>query len=196
MEKKRKKPKLSAAEKKRRSENMAKITAKRVENQKQKKAEEEVALGAEMPITHKDFGDLYVWGGKGFRGNPTSCYNKIFDVATNAEAGRCGRALLLKPHMRTYIDKQMEEYRILMRGEEMRNLDTLVEIRDEMANAEYINRFNEVNGVPACRNVAIKATETINKMLGLEKPKEIKVTGEGQGGLVFNLIAPEATKDE
>lgn len=199
-EKKKRKRKISASERKRRSENMKEVGLKRAAEVKAKREEELALLKKEMPIKDKAFAELYVWGDSKFQGNPGACYKEIFGVATMAEAGRHGRKLVAKEHVSEEIAKQMEEYEILIKAEKIKNIRTLTKIRDEMSEAQYVNRFGEINGVAACRSVAIKAAETVNNMLGFDKPKEVNVNhGAGDQGIVFNLVVPQienGDKDE
>lgn len=192
-----KKIKLSAAEKKRRSENMRLVGKRRAEEMKLKREEEEALLKNNMPVKDKAFADLYIWGDSKFQGNPGACYKEVFGIESMSEAGRHGRKLLTREHVSKYVDKQITEYDIIMKAEKLKNIQTLTKIRDEMATAEYVNRFGEINGVASCRSVAIKASETINNMLGFDKPKEVNVNhGAGEKGIVFNIIAPPPANKE
>lgn len=190
-EKKKKRKRLSAETKKKYEANLASANEARLANSQKKKEMEQNMKEADIPVNERKFADLYVWGDAGIQGKPGRCYAEVFGIENSSNAGTLARKLLAKPYIDKYIDKQMKEFELLLKAEKLKNMVTLTKIRDEMADAEYVNRFGEINGVPACRSVAIKATETINNMLGFEKPKEVNING-GDSGVTFNLIAPTA----
>jgi len=184
--------KVSKRDRKRRSERMIQMNKERAAEKREQAEVDALAMKNDMPPKHKQFADLYIWGDKKIQGNPAKCYMEIFDCNTPSTAGHSARKLLKMDHMVDYINKQMEEFELLLKVEKFKNIQTLTAIRDEMSEAEYVNRFGEINGVPACRNVAIKASEVINDMIGASKPKEINVNhGSQEGGVVFNLVVPE-----
>lgn len=187
--------KIKAAERRRRSENMRQMNIERAKLRKEEQERENALLKKDMPVNDRKFADLYVWGDKSQQGDMKQCYADAFGI-TLSDVGQKARKLLARPHIAEYIDKQMVDYEMLLRGEKLKNLQTLTKIRDEMSEAEYVNRWGEINGVAACRTVAIKATETINNMLGFDKPKEVNVNhGAGGGGITFNLVVPEPDCD-
>lgn len=193
--KRKKRQKISAADRRRRSEQMVEMNKQRGEDNKIAREAEELALKENMPAKDKMFADLYVWGDDETRGNHKACFLQVFGSEIK-DLSAAGRRLLAKPHMTEYIDKQIAEFENLMKVEKIKNISTLTKIRDEMTSAKYVNRFGEINGVAACRSVAIRATETINKMAGFEKPTTVNLAGGEAGGVTFNLIVPEPPKPE
>lgn len=156
----------------------------------------EVAERLGFTDRHKMFADLYVWGGAEVAGNPAECFVQVFGEMLNKNmksAYRAGSELLAEEGMSKYVEKQMADMEKLFKIEKIRNIQTLVDIRDEMSKAQYVNRFGEVNGVPACRNTAISAVKQMNDMMGFKSPTEVNVNhGVGGGGVTFNIIIPDA----
>jgi len=196
-EDKKKKRKITPKDRKRRRDQIIEAGIKQNALVREQKEAEELALSKEMPLKHKAFIDLYVWGDSQHQGNAAACYSKVFNDTNMAQCSTNGRKLLKRDHVSTYLAEQISGFEDLIKIEKIKNINTLTKIRDEMATAKYTNRFGEINGVPACRSVSIKAAETVNKMMGFDKPKEINVNhGSNEQGVVFNLIVPPTVSPE
>lgn len=74
---------------------------------------------------------------------------------------------------------------------------SLLKIVDECSTLQVTNRFNEIMSPAALRSVAVNAASKLMDMYGLKEEIAHKVILEGADGdgITFNLVVPEANKD-
>lgn len=146
----------------------------------------------ELPLNpkQKEFCRLYVMEAQ-FMGNAAKCYAEVYSggeitPSTYAAASEMLKKENVKAEIKELEDQRLKAYEHIRYS----NIETLVKIRDEMVDYVALARDGETEISPhLSRQTAIKAVETLNKMLGFNKNPE---TGGKQGGhqFVFNLIPP------
>jgi hypothetical protein len=162
------------------------LTKRRVELQDRP---EEAPLNGKQ----KEFCRLYVMEPE-FMGNAARCYAKVYlNGEVTISVYNSASDLLKKENIKAEI-KALEEER-LKAYEHIRysNIETLLKVRDEMATyIGYAGSDENKNEVSPhnCRATAIRAVETLNKMLGFNKAVEAKGGKTENNQFIFNLVPP------
>jgi len=151
----------------------------------------------EMKPAHLEFCQLYVNGGPGYSGKAGKCYNKAMGTQLKSKASEYGSRLLKKQHIIDKIKELTEENEISIIGRKLMIEENLIKIMDECSKNVYTNKYGDKISPAALRSVSVAASKALIDMWGLNKPTEVKLTGENEKGIVFNIINPEqGTKEE
>ena len=134
-------------------------------------------------------------------GKKSDCYAAVYGDGEKDDKVYSKVAVLMKkPNVKAKIKELQQERLDAYEHIRFSNIETLIKVRDEMANIVTHNGGVDEEGNPVGTQVAthqqrmaaIRAVEVLNKMLGYNKPAEAKVTHEAEGGFTFNVIVPGA----
>lgn len=143
-----------------------------------------------MNPTHLEFCNLYVNGGPGYAGKAGKCYMKAIGTQAKNKASEYGARLLKKEHIIAKIKELTEENEISIIGRKLMVEENLMKIMDECAKGSYKDKYGNPVSPAALRSVAVNASKALIDIWGLNKPTEVKITGENEKGIVFNIIQP------
>ncbi len=143
------------------------------------------------------FCDLYVHGEVPLGGNATKCYQEVYnDISTRAKA-RAIR-MLARPEIQAYL-KSLDE----LPYEEAKYMkiflrEHLTSIITECSTYELRDRKGHLQSPAALRSIAVQASKVLVDMYGCKEANvnKINIEGGGEGGITFNVIMPESTKEE
>jgi len=143
---------------------------------------------------HEQFSNEFLYGKN--KGNAGRCYAEVYhngEMTPNCYSH--GSRLLTREDVSQYLEIKRDELMKVAEFRQISNVQTLTDIIEECATYKP----TDINGTELSphlvRATAIKAIETQNKMLGLNKEKtDINVNG----GMTFNfnLIPPSDEDDE
>lgn len=146
----------------------------------------------------KLFCDLYANGEAPFGGNAARCYQEVFNDKTRLAKNRAVQ-LLARPEIQTYL-KSLDE----LPYEEAKYMKTflrenLICIIQECSNAEFRDRKGTLLSPAALRSVAVNASKALMELYPVKEAQVNKINidgGNGDGGITFNVIMPQQTKQD
>lgn len=145
----------------------------------------------------KHFCELYVLGCEPYIGNAKKCYEDVFS-ASGTKAKMYAKEMLSREDISSYVNylRKIGNYET----EELRGrlTEKLLHIIDETSSADYIDRFGTPLSPAPLRSVSVQAIKALMDMYPLKVAQESKleVNGNGEGGIIFNVIAPQSVKTE
>lgn len=144
-----------------------------------------------------DFCELFIFGCDPYAGNARKCYEDIFHDSSCTSLGKA-KQLMAREDIKQYI----EQLRITANYEtadlKARLTEKLLHIIDETSTAEYMDRRGTKLSPAPLRSVAVQATKALMEMYPVKVAQESKVElkGNGDGGIVFNVIVPQEQQKE
>lgn len=158
---------------------------------------EQINLPATKELTEEEkvFVNLLVWGGIDYQANEKLCYEKAFDVKANKKNAKTAKELVARSEISKMIADEQKQFDTTLKSEKYKNIAVLAQIRDEMSQSVKFDRKGRSVAPAADRTVAIKAIETMNKMIGVGEETEDK-NKQKDTGITINLIAPEPKQEE
>lgn len=143
------------------------------------------------------FCDLYAHGEVPFGGNATKCYREVYNDTSNRAKSRATR-MLARPEIQEYL-KSLDE----LPYEEAKYMkvflrENLTHIIQECATYELRDRKGNLQSPAALRSIAVQASKVLVDMYGVKEASvsKINIDGGGEGGITFNVIMPEPSKEE
>ncbi|MBD5323837.1 MAG: hypothetical protein HDS02_03255 [Bacteroides sp.] len=107
------------------------------------------------------------------------------------------RQLVLRDDIRDRIDQLKSETLVDATTLRPRLTETLLKIADECSTLMVVDRWGNTQSPAALRSVAVNAISKLTDMYGIKEDIAHKVMLEGADGdgITFNLIVPEANKE-
>lgn len=141
------------------------------------------------------FCELYANGDAPFAGNATKCYIEAFGSNTGNVRNKALR-FLAREDVREYLN-ELEK----LGYEETKYMkkfltQNLMKITNECANMENVNRKGQVISPAPLRSVAVTAAKALMDMYPVKEAQKLSIEGEGEGGIVFNVVMPGKPKEE
>lgn len=143
----------------------------------------------------KKFCELFVHGCSPYAGNMVACYEKAFNKS-NMNCKHEIIQLLNRTDIKEYIneieEEDFEEAKFLRK----RLSENLLSIMEETSTAVYRDkRGNELSPAPL-RSVAVQAAKALMEIHPIKEAQinKLSIEGNGEGGVVFNVIIPESKK--
>ena len=143
------------------------------------------------------FCDLYANGEAPYGGNASRCYQEVFNDKSRLTKSRAAR-MLARPEIQEYL-KSLDE----LSYEETKYMkvflrENLTSIIEECSQAEYRDRKGTMLSPAALRSVAVNASKALMELCTLKgaQVSKINIEGAGEGGITFNVIVPEQSKEE
>lgn len=143
------------------------------------------------------FCDLYANGEAPYGGNASRCYQEVFNDKSRLTKSRAAR-MLARPEIQEYL-KSLDE----LSYEETKYMkvflrENLTSIIEECSQAEYRDRKGTMLSPAALRSVAVNASKALMELCALKgaQVSKINIEGAGEGGITFNVIMPEQSKEE
>ncbi|WP_291598980.1 hypothetical protein [Bacteroides sp.] len=150
--------------------------------------QKETALTAQ----EEDFCNLYIYGDMDFAGQHRKCYEEIFGETGNVAVA--SRRLLGKPQ----IMARIKELSALVQNDtetlavKLQVAETLKAVMEETSSAAYSDKFGVSLSPAPLRAVSVNAAKALMDLYPIKHAQEAKLRIEGEGGVVFNVIVPEA----
>lgn len=146
----------------------------------------------------KLFCDLYANGEAPFGGNSAKCYQEVFNDKTRLAKSRAIQ-MLARPEIQAYL-KSLDE----LSYEEAKYMKTflrenLTSIVTECSSGEYRDRKGTLLSPAALRSVAVNASKALMELYPVKEAQVNKINidgGNGEGGITFNVIMPQQSKEE
>ncbi len=143
------------------------------------------------------FCDLFANGEAPFGGNASRCYQEVFNDKTYLAKSRAAR-MLARPEIQEYL-KSLDE----LPYEEAKYMkvflrENLTSIIEQCAQMEYRDRKGTLLSPAALRSVAVNASKALMDLYPVKEAhvSKINIDGAGEGGITFNVIMPEQSKQE
>ncbi len=146
-----------------------------------------------------DFCELFVNGGFEFSGDRDKCYKEAF----NSDSKKQARQLMARTEIKQKIKDLMEEYK---NNEENRAIafkiqitDTLQKVMKETSTDIYKTPKGHSLSPAPLRSVAVNASKALADIYVQKaaQTQKVQLEGTGDGGVIFNVIVPNAQpKDE
>jgi hypothetical protein len=133
-----------------------------------------------------------VFGCDPYAGNARKCYAEIFGVSSTV-ALKEAKELMARPDVAEYLADIRKSATYQAAEVKARITEKLLHIMDETSSAHYTDsRGNELSVAPL-RSVAVQASKALMEMYAVKVAQESKVElkGNGDGGIVFNVIVPQ-----
>ena len=126
------------------------------------------------------FCDLYANGEAPYGGNASRCYQEVFNDKSRLTKSRATRMYEETKYMKVFLRE---------------NLTSIIE---ECSQAEYRDRKGTMLSPAALRSVAVNASKALMELCALKgaQVSKINIEGAGEGGITFNVIMPEQSKEE
>ena len=136
---------------------------------------------------------LYVNAAAPLTGNARKCYQQIFCSATDEEAAYEAKKLMQKEAVKKRIAELNEISFHTAEYIKPQTTETLLKIMHECAEGEYYDKDGIAQSPAALRAVSVHAAKELNSMYGIKEEiaHKVKIEGDGQTGIVFNLMMPE-----
>lgn len=146
----------------------------------------------------KLFCELFVNGTAPYAGNAAKCFAEVFkDKSINV--GHKARTFINQPKIQSYVD-ELSEASVANAVSMKRYLtENLSRILDETSTATYYDRRGTALSPAPLRSVAVSAAKALMEMYPVREAQVSKVNienGNGEGGIVFNVIVPGAKPTE
>lgn len=141
-----------------------------------------------LTVNESVFVTEYVWGDK--KGDAVHAYKvahnlKRADGLTRLKAG----TMLNHPSVAFAIKQEIDMYKGLYMAEKIKNIETLINIRDEMSTIELLDRWGNVRNPASCRTVAVAAAKQLDESLGLHVENGDSV--DTTPSVNFNIVVPK-----
>lgn len=157
---------------------------------------------------------VYACGPSPYNGNARKTFDLVFNGNTGAlfdpskdgveehtknevEVAIAVRQLITRDDIRDRIDQLRSETLVDATTLRPRLTETLLKIADECSTLMVVDRWGNTQSPAALRSVAVNAISKLTDMYGIKEDIAHKVMLEGADGdgITFNLIVPEANKD-
>ncbi len=144
-----------------------------------------------------DFCELFVFGCDPYAGNARKCYTEIFHDTSNV-CLRKAKQLMLREDVKSFL----EELRSIANYEttdlKSRLTEKLLSIIEETSTAQFKDRRGTLLSTAPLRSVAVQAAKALMEIHPIKVAQESKLElkGNGDAGIVFNVIVPEQNKAE
>lgn len=145
----------------------------------------------------KLFCDLFANGEAPYGGNAARCYQEVFDDHSKMVKSRATR-LLARPAIQEYL-KSLDE----LTYEEAKYIkvflrENLTSIIDECSHSEFRDKKGTLLSPAALRSVAVNASKALMELYPVKEAhvSKIEMGGNGEGGIVFNVIMPDSGKSD
>lgn len=151
----------------------------------------------ELTLAEERFCHLFVYGDSDYAGQHAICYEEVFGQAENLSVE--SKKFLSLPHILARVNElarklQAETETVAIK---LQVTETLKAIMKETATAEFIDRFGTVLSPAPLRAVSVNAARALSDLYPIKHVHESKLRIEADGGgVTFNVIVPEATKEE
>lgn len=145
-----------------------------------------------------DFCDLFVFGCDPYAGNARKCYEDIFGTTGNTTL-KDARELMNRDDVRTHIETLRAKANYEAADIKSRITEKLLHIIDETSTAQYTDHKGTPLSVAPLRSVAVQASKALMEMYPVKAAQRNEVelkNGNGDGGIVFNVIVPQEQKPE
>lgn len=154
---------------------------------------------AEKELTEEEtkFCELYVGGGTGFAGDHRKCYEEVYGQQKNVAIA--SRLLLGRPHISARIRELIDsvEFETETIAVRLQVAETLKAVMAETSTSDYTDRFGVPLSPAPLRAVAVNAAKALMELYPIKCSQETKLRIDGgEGGVVFNVIVPQATTHE
>lgn len=143
------------------------------------------------------FCELFVNGAVPYNGNALKCYQEVFKENTINDSLHA-KKLLARDDIKDYM-AQLEAYNTVESAHIKRFLtENLKHIIEETTTVEYRDRRGTKLSPAALRSVAVSASKALMEMYPVKEAQvsKLNIEGNGENGIVFNVIVPEAKKTE
>lgn len=154
-------------------------------------------MSQKQSLTEKEvtFCELYVNGIAPYAGNAQKCYTDVFKpVKSRSRTEAMG--ILADPRIQEYIEKleRINTFDAKRRKEYIaRHLEQIIE---ETATAQYYDRNGIELSPAALRSVSVQAMKLYTELYPIKEAQVNKLAIEGgEGGVIFNVIVPQADTD-
>lgn len=153
----------------------------------------------EQELTEEEtkFCELYVGGGPGFAGDHRKCYEEVFGKEKNVAIA--SRLLLARPYISARIREMIDasEFDVETIAVRLQVAETLKAVMSETSTGEYTDRFGVPLSPAPLRAVTVNAAKALMELYPIKCSQETKLRIDGgEGGVVFNVIVPQATNHE
>lgn len=153
---------------------------------------------------------VFTCGPSPYNGNAKKTYDLVFNGSTgmltdplentakkDVEVALAARQLMMRDDIRDRIDKLQSESVVNATTLRPRLTETLLKIADECSTLLCADKFGTPLSPAALRSVAVNAISKLTDMYGIKEDIAHKVMLEGTNGdgIVFNLVMPEANKE-
>ena len=139
------------------------------------------------------FCQLLVNGGAPYGGDPQKCYQEVYHNQGKLSAIKA-QELLKRDEIRDYIE-QLESENAKETSQVKKFLsENLKSIIRETTTAEYTDRKGRKLSVAPLRSVAVSASKALMELYPVREAQvnKLNIEGNGEGGVVFNVIVPGA----
>lgn len=145
----------------------------------------------------KDFCELVTFGCDPYAGNPSLCYEEIFE-----DKGKVSRIKAQELMERGDVKEYLQYLRTLANYEAIdvktRLTEKLFHIIEETSTAIYTDRRGNVLSPAALRSVAVQASKALMEMYPVKVAQESKLElsgSNGDDGIVFNVVIGDQTQN-
>lgn len=143
------------------------------------------------------FCDLYANEEAPYGGNAARCYEEVFNDKSKRAKSLATR-MLARPEIQEYLEsldglpyEETKYMKTFLR-------ENLMSIIQECSSAEYRDRKGILQSPAALRSVAVNASKALMDLYPVKEAhvSKINIDGAGEGGITFNVIMPDQTKNE
>ncbi len=157
---------------------------------------------------------VFACGPSPYNGNARKTYDLVFNGSTGllydpskdgidehtrkeVETSIAVRELMMRDDIKDRIDQLKSENMVNAATLRPRLTETLLKIADECSTLHVTDRWGNTMSPAALRSVAVNAISKLTDMYGIKEDIAHKVMLEGADGdgITFNLIVPEANKE-
>lgn len=144
-----------------------------------------------------DFCELFVFGCDPYAGNARKCYEEIFHDSSYISLSKA-KQLMARDDIKQHLDSLRAISLYDTEDLKARLTEKLLHIIDETSAATYQDRRGTELSPAPLRSVAVQATKALMEMYPVKVAQESKVEfkGNGEGGIVFNVIVPQEQQKE
>ncbi|TGX80522.1 hypothetical protein E5358_12765 [Palleniella muris] len=141
---------------------------------------------------------LYVNAAAPYAGNARLCYQKVFPDAPDEIANFEAKRLMKKEAVSERIKELNAISFHMAEFIKPQTTETLLKIMHECAEGTYCDKDGNEQSPAALRAVSVHAAKELNSMYGIKEEiaHKVKIEGDGQTGMVFNLIMPETKEND
>lgn len=161
-----------------------------------------------MPVPPQDrplseaevrFCELYVSGGAEFAGQHRKCYEEAFGKGNARGLPIASRRLLSKPNVSARIREMIDssQFDVETIATRLQVAETLKAVMSETSSSDYTDKFGVPLSPAPLRAVAVNAAKALMEIYPIKCSQETKLRIDGgEGGVVFNVIVPQPSREK
>lgn len=157
----------------------------------------EINIPSTLSQQEVNFCDLLIFGCDPYTGNARKCYEEIFQVSGKVTLQKA-KQLMAREDVKKYLDELRGIANYDTAELKARLTEKLLAIIDETSTAQFTDRRGTKLSTAPLRSVAVQASKALMEMYPVKVAQESKLElkGNGDAGIVFNVIVPEQNKQE